>query len=231
MKSMSVLEIHEIELSSICNLACTYCPHPTLQRSKDHMPWHVFELALSHVRYYRKQGTQGEVALTGIGEAILYPHFEDALRLTREALGPDGKITLSTNGVAMTRDIARLLAIYGVGVYVSLHRPEVAAPALQMVKDAGCAVAHNYGFVDSSLDWAGQVEWHVSAPRVHCGYLTQGWAVIRQNGNIDACCMDAHDLHPIGTVWDAPGSLRTRVTPLCANCNFRIPDHLKEEAA
>lgn len=231
MKSMAVQEIHEIELTSICNLACTYCPHPSLQRPKDHMPWHVFELALGHVRYLRRLGTQGEVALTGIGEAILYPYVEDALRLTRAALGPDGNITLSTNGVAMTRDIARLLATYRVAVYVSLHRPEVAAPAMAMLYEAGCSVGHNHGFVDSSLDWAGQVDWHVSAPRVECGYLTKGWAVVRQNGNVDACCMDAHDLHPIGTVWDAHGSLRTRATKLCASCNFCVPIHLREEAA
>lgn len=229
MKAIPVREIHEIELSSICNLACVYCPHPNLKRAKGDMPWETFERTLEHVAYLCRAGTQGEVSLTGLGEALLYPRFEEAARRVREVVG-QRVIVLSTNGLAVTRELARLLCELHIGVYVSLHRPEVATPALVMLQEAGCGTATNTGFVDSSLDWAGQVEWHVSAPRVQCGYLTQGWAVVRQNGDIDACCMDAHDLHPIATVWDEPGTLMTHATPLCGGCNFSVPKELREAA-
>lgn len=229
MRQIAVREIHEIELTSVCNLACAYCPHPTLKRAKAHMEWATFERTLAHISYLCMLGTQGEVSLTGLGEAILYPRFVEALHRTRAAIG-DRLLVMSTNGVDMTPEIARELAAADASVYVSLHRPEVATPALEMLKAAGCATATNVGFVDSSLDWAGQVKWHVSAPRRVCGYLSNAWAVVRQDGSVDACCMDAHDLYPVGSVWDDLGSLMTRVTKLCQSCNFHPPQELSEAA-
>jgi hypothetical protein len=231
MKTVPVREIHEIELSSICTLACVYCPHPNLKRQKAHMPWPVFERTLEQLQHLVDAGTQGEVSLCGLGEAILYPQLEEAVARIREVIGPAREFVTSTNGTDMTPVIAQMLSKYGVGVYVSLHRPEVAAPAIEMLKAAQCRVAANSAFVDSALDWAGQVDWHVSAPRhFDCGYLTQGWAVVRQDGSVDACCMDAHDLYPIGSVFDEIGSLRTRATKLCEGCNFKVPAHLQEAA-
>lgn len=193
------------------------------------MPWETFERTLEHVAYLCRAGTQTEVSLTGLGEAILHPRFTEAMWRVREVIG-DRLLIISTNGVDMTEELARELAAARVGVYVSLHRPEVATPALEMLKAAGCGVATNVAFVDSALDWAGQVKWHVSAPRVQCGYLTRAWAVVRQNGNIDACCMDAHDKYRVATVWDEPGRLLTHATDLCAGCNFSVPEELREAA-
>lgn len=229
MRQIPVREIHEIELSSICNLACQYCPHPKLQRVKAHMTWDVFERTLEHVSFLMKAGTQKEVSLTGIGEAIMHPRFVEAMWRVREVIG-DNTLIISTNGLDMTPELAREMAKANVGVYVSLHRPEKAALAIEMLDEARVARGFNHAFVDSSLDWAGQVKWHVSAPRAQCGYLTNGWAVVRQDGSIDACCMDAHDLYPVGSVWDELGSLKTRATGLCASCNFHVPKELAEAA-
>lgn len=229
MKVVPVREIHEIELTSRCSLACVYCPHPTLQRPKEDMPWETFERTLEHIAYLCTAGTQGEVSLTGLGEAILYPRFVEALWRVRDTIG-ERLLVMSTNGVDMTPELARELAAAHCAVYVSLHRPEVATPALRMLQEAGCGTAVNTAFVDSSLDWAGQVKWHVSAPRALCGYLSRAWAVVRQNGNIDACCMDAHDKYRVATVWDEPGTLMTHPTPLCASCNLSVPEELREAA-
>lgn len=230
MKSIPVTEIHEIELSSMCNLACTYCPHPTLKRAKAHMEWLVFERTLEHVRYYVRKGTQRELSLTGIGEAILHPRFVEMMHLSRSVMG-DLPVIVATNGVAMTKELAQEFRKAKVAVYVSLHRPEVAGTALNMLDDAMVMRGSNHAFVDSSLDWAGQVDWHVSAPRAMCGYLSKGWAVVRQDGSIDACCMDAHGLYPIASVWDPPGSLMTHAIDLCKNCNLHVPKELMEAAA
>lgn len=230
MRKVAVTEIHEIELSSVCNLACVYCPHPKLQRAKAHMTWPVFERTLEHVRYLVARGTQKELSLTGIGEAILHPDFVKMMWAAREVMGRL-PIYLSTNGVAMTQELADEFQRAGLGVYVSLHRPEVAGPALTMLDMAGVSRASNHAFVDSALDWAGQVKWHVSAPRAPCQYLGKGWAVVRQDGSLNACCMDAHGLFPIATVWDEPGTLQTHVIGLCQSCNFRVPAELMEAAA
>lgn len=230
MKSVPVREIHEIELSSICNLACRYCPHPKLERPKEHMSWETFERTLEHVAYYVEKGTQGEVSLTGIGEAILHPRFIEAVFRVREVI--EGRqITLATNGVDMTPDLAEVLARLRVVTYVSTHRPEKAGPAWQMLKDAGAITGLNTAFVDSSIDWAGQVKWHVAAKGHDCTYLNLGWGVVRQDGSVNACCMDAHGKHKLASVWDEVGSLMTRPIGLCESCHLRVPAHLREEVA
>ena len=220
-------EIHEVELSSRCNLACVYCPHPTMQREKADMSWSVFQRTMKHVAHYVKQGTQGELALTGIGEALLHPQFLDILFLARSVIGYGRSLTVSTNGVEVTDEVAVGLRRAQAQVYVSLHRPEVAGPAIHRLKSQGVSVVANKAFVDSSLDWAGQVSWHVSAPVHDCDYLGKGWGVVRQNGSVDMCCMDAGDLHPVGHVFADPGTLRRHVTPLCSTCHLRVPQELR----
>lgn len=229
MKVVPVKEIHEIELSSICNLACKYCPHPKLERAKEHMSWETFERTLEHVAYYVAKGTQSEVSLTGIGEAILHPRFVEAVFRVREVIG-GRQITLATNGVGLTRELADVLARLRVVTYVSTHRPEKAGVAWDMLKTAGAITGLNTAFVDSSIDWAGQVKWHASAPRGNCNYLGLGWAVVRQDGSVNTCCMDAHSKHKLGTVFDEPGTLMTRATPLCSACHLTIPKQLQEAA-
>jgi len=228
MLSVPIREVHELELSSICNLACVYCPHPTLQREKAHIGLDTLERTLLHVEHYCRLGTQGEMSLTGIGEAILHPGFGDALRMCREVLGASRPLVMATNGVDLTDDIAGLLHEYDVTTYVSLHRPEVAGPAIERLRKAGVYYGVNHAFVDSAINWAGQVDWAVSAQSHVCTYLSVGWGVVRQNGRVDACCQDAHDLHPIGSVWDEPGSWMTHAIPLCKSCHFSVPANLQE---
>lgn len=193
------------------------------------MSWEIFERTLEHVAWYVKQGTQGEVSLTGIGEAILYPRFAEALFRVRETIG-NRNLVLATNGVAMTPDIADLLAKLRVITFVSTHRPEKAGPAYEMMKAAGGIAGLNTAFVDSSIDWAGQVKWHVSGKAHECTYLAAGWGVVRQDGAVNACCMDAHSKHKLGTVWDEPGTLMTRPIGLCGACHLRVPESMREAA-
>jgi hypothetical protein len=207
-----VREVHEIEFTSRCNLACRYCPHPKMVRPKADMTRETFDRTMLHLQHLCDAGTQGEVSLTGIGEAILHPEFVPWMRVVREAIGPSRRLVLATNGVAMTPELAKELAKSAVTVYVSTHRPERAGPAVQMVRAAGCTWGTNTAFVDDAIDWAGQVPWHVSAGTHLCSYLDKRWVAIRQDGSVNTCCMDAESLEPIGSVYDALGSLHVRTT-------------------
>lgn len=221
--SMPVREIHEVEFSSRCNLACRYCPHPKMARPKADMTEETFALVLAHVRYLCVTGTQGEVSMTGIGEAIMHPQFVPWMRHLRETIGAARKLVLATNGVAMTPELAREISAAGCITYVSTHRPEKAGPALEMLRSAGCIIGTNTAFVDSAMNWAGQVEWFVSAKPALCSYLGKSWCAVRQDGSVDACCMDAEDLYPIGHVADPLGSLRVRAVKLCEACHMVAP--------
>jgi hypothetical protein len=194
------------------------------------MSWETFERTLEHVAYYVAKGTQGEVSLTGIGEAILHPRFIEAVFRVREIIG-GRQITLATNGVSLTKSLAEVLARMRVVTYVSTHRPEKAGVAWNMLKEAGAITGLNTAFVDSSIDWAGQVKWHTAAKSHDCTYLGLGWGVVRQDGSVNACCMDAHGKHKLASVWDEIGSLMTRPIGLCASCHLKVPAHLQEEVA
>lgn len=216
-------EIHEIELSSRCNLACTYCPHPVLEREKEDMYWAVFDASMRLLKRLCSEGTQGELSLTGIGEAVLHPHFVEMAAEARSVLGMDRPFVLTTNGLALTEEIIGALVHLKPKIYVSLHRPELAGPAIERVKRAGLELGVNASFATSSLDWAGQVKWHVSAPRSECQYLAQGWGVVRADGRITTCCMDAHTKHAFGTVWSPKNELVLAPHALCRSCNLDVP--------
>jgi hypothetical protein len=107
--------------------------------------------------------TQGELSLTGIGETLLHPEWADLVRLAREAL-PTNYINFSTNGLLLTDSVCEVLAEHGIRVWVSLHRPEKAGPALNRAARWGILDGPNASAATSSFDWAGQIDWEVTAP-------------------------------------------------------------------
>lgn len=225
-------EIHEIEFSSRCNLACRYCPHPKMKRAKADMTEATFQHTMRHLAHLLEIGTQGEVSVTGIGEAILHPKFGAWVEIIRDMLGVERHIVVSTNGVALTDEIAECMGKNQVRVYVSTHRPEKAGPAVQLLKKHGCAIGVNTAFVDDAIDWAGQVDWHVSDHKIHsCAYLERRWGAVRQDGSINTCCMDAESLYPIGHVSQSTGTLTTQATDLCKGCHLAVTPEFREGSA
>jgi hypothetical protein len=221
---MKVRQIHEIELSSRCNLACVYCPHPKMKRAKEDMRWSVFERALEHVRYYCDQNSQGELALTGLGEALLYDRFVDAVLCARDAIGASRLLTFSTNGILLDEKTLDAIRPADPIVFVSLHRPEVAAPVVDLLRRSGLRYGTNNSFVDSALNWVGDVDWHVSHTAQECAYLRDGWSVVRADGHVGTCCWDAETEHSrIGHVDDPLGSFITAPHAACAKCSLTVP--------
>lgn len=216
--------IHQIEVSSRCNLRCKYCPHPKLERDKIDMGLHDFIRALEWVIHFRDHGTnQIELSLTGMGEALLHPKIKEFCRLARKALGDEGKLLLATNGILVNEENIAWMKEYNVLVYVSTHRPERAGIAVNLANEAGILGAINTAFVDSSIDWAGQVEWQSNMPTNRgCMYLYDGWGTVLVNGDIVNCCMDAHGKHVIGNVWDEIGSIDIGPIPLCDPCQLNV---------
>lgn len=229
-----VTSIHQIEITSRCNLKCPYCPHhgmPTATRPKIDMAEATFRRTLAWVAYYRNQGTQGELNLAGIGESTMHPQFIEWLPLAREAIGPNAKLVMATNGLLFTEEIARAAVKSNLRVSVSLHRPEKAGLAI--------AVANKYGVLegvsaDPSInpnDWAGQVDWtpaKTNQNRLACPWIRSGWVFVLSDGRISRCCLDADGSGVFADVQDPipgdvphhahKGELLTSPWKLCATC-------------
>jgi MoaA/NifB/PqqE/SkfB family radical SAM enzyme len=87
-----------LELTSRCNLRCGMCPLPVLRRPYEDMEWWLVEKA---EREIHGMGL-GLKWLHEMGEPLLYPRVDDAIRLFPEA-------SLSTNGMLLTREMGQRL--------------------------------------------------------------------------------------------------------------------------
>jgi hypothetical protein len=176
----------------------------------------------------RTDDERNELSLTGIGEALLHPDFVEFVALARARL-PANQLVFSTNGLLLTEDLCARLAPYRPKVYVSLHRPEKAGPAIQAARKAGILAGWNGAAATEGFNWAGQVPgWANSCPPRICEFLRSGWGVVLVDGRITTCCLDASGAGVVGHVDDPIESLTkpgTGLSPfsLCPNCHMLVP--------
>lgn len=226
-----VRDVHQLELTTRCNLKCHYCPHyPKLPRPQEDMAWDTFEAALDLVAFFVRQNTQTELSLTGIGESLLHPRFVEMVAAAREAIGPQRQLTVTTNGLLLDDAMCAALAPFRPAIFVSLHRPERAALAIVAARKHGLLAGRNTAFADSAFDWAGyQKNWTpiVSAPKIPCEYLRSGWCVVLVDGRVATCCLDADGSSVVGDVRDDPDKLALRPwgdeKKGCAACHMSVP--------
>lgn len=233
-----ITSLHQIELTSRCNLRCRYCVHSGMPRPKIDMTEETFLQALYWVNYFRDRGTQGELNLAGIGESTMHPRFTEWLPLAREAVGSE-RLIIATNGVSFTEDIARAAAESDLRVVVSLHRPEVAAGAITLARRYGIFSGVSADPSMNPNDWAGQVDWEPAkttlSAQISCPWIRGGWAFCMADGRISHCCLDADgsgcftagDLDPVDDssqldVFSDLANLYTAPWKLCTGCYQEI---------
>lgn len=217
---MKVKSIHQIELSSHCNLRCPYCPSRHLGREKLFMTRDHFQRALALIYPLVREGTQTELNLAGIGESTMHPHFAEFVGLARSTLGPSVDLTLATNGLTMDRALADELARHRMRVWVSLHRPEKAGPAVEHLRASGALAGVSADPAVASIDWAGQVNWHRSAaPGRGCQWTLGGRIMLMADGRFTRCCLDADARGVLGHVYDGLPS-ETGPYVLCQTCDL-----------
>jgi len=215
-----VRAIHQIEMTSKCNLACKYCVHPKMARPKIHMDDVTYAKALLWARAMPGP----ELNLAGIGESTMHPEFVRNVFLAREAIGPNVPLILATNGILMTREMALAIAPTRIRVWVSLHRPERAGPAVEALKEAGIIAGISCDAAIESVDWAGQVKWHVSTHQkgLPCPWVKNGRVFVLADGRIARCCFDATADDILGTLDDDIPSLQTAPYKLCHSCHLDV---------
>lgn len=223
---MKIQSIHQIEITSRCNLRCRYCVHPTMARWKGDMEEDVWMQTLGWVRRFVADGTQdAELNLCGIGESTMHPRFGEMVIEAREAVGPQRHLVLATNGVGLTEDHALAMRYAQMKVWVSLHRPEKAGPAVELLRRYGVFAGSSSDPSLAAVDWAGQVKWHVSTPvKEVCPWLSRGWAMVASGGAVLTCCFDGSGAEGwLGSVWEDVTGMESRAYGLCAACHHEVP--------
>lgn len=217
---MIITQIHQVEITSNCNLRCKYCVHGKMPRPKMDMTHEVFERVIDLVSHYVKLGYQHELNLCGIGESTIHPRFIQFIDYARERL-PDIDLTMATNGVGLTPVMAETLLRNRVRTWVSLHRPEKASLAVELLKKHGVLAGVSADPSVAAVDWAGQIDWHVSAEKIPCMWLALGYGIAWSDGRIGTCSFDGQgEDGAIGTVWDDPATLYSKPYLLCEKCHM-----------
>lgn len=222
---MKLTRIHQIEMTSNCNLRCKYCVHPKMKRIKQDMDNETYMFALDMVKECMRYG-QDEVNLAGIGESTTHPDFINNIYKARITLGPNIRIVLATNGVNITQEQIDAMKECGIWLWVSIHRPEKAKLTIDMAKKAGILKGVSADPSISSVDWAGQVDWEVTTNvDEDCPWLDKGMGMVCSDGTITTCCFDGDGLGVIGHVRDKLNTLEVVPYSLCYNCHLKIPRH------
>lgn len=212
-------EIHQIELSSRCNLKCVYCPNEKMHRPKGFISDYHFEKALEICVELERRGTQQEVWMHGLGESLLHPKVLDMCEAAIEAL-PNTYVKISTNALLLTQEMIDRFKEMKIIMHISLHDPVGARNGHKMAKDAGILEFVGCNPIVTPTNWAGQVDWdQVEAPAI-CGWLKLGWAIVQADGQIVTCCLDAGNYSVVGTVDDDLDTLGVKPYALRKTCHM-----------
>lgn len=215
-----ITSIHQVELTSRCNLACVYCVHPTMTRVKIDMSHVTYLACLKWAKFFVDRGTQPEFNVCGIGESTMHPRFVEYVALARETLGEAVDLIFATNGLLVDDALAKALQPYQPKIWVSLHRPEKAGPAIESLKRYGLLSSWGSDAATASVDWAGQVKWHVSAPEMPCMWVKGGRVFVLADGRVSTCCFDALGSEAICNITEFdPEKHFTKPYRLCKNCH------------
>lgn len=221
----AIRSIHQIEMTSRCNLRCAYCPSHRLPRPKLDMNARTFELALGWARYFWERHKHPELNMAGIGESTLHPEFVRNMHRAREVMGPEVNILLATNGLLMDDAMAQAIRPMRPSVYVSLHRPEKAIHAVEACKRAGILTAVSCDGAINATDWAGQIDWPVTTQVAgqDCTWVTGGMTIVLADGRVSRCCFDADGSGVIANVMQDLTRFQTSPYHLCKKCHLKQP--------
>lgn len=220
-----IKSIHQIELTSRCNLKCRYCVHPTMRREKVDMTTDTLVKSLEWVIKFRDAGTQGELNIAGIGESTIHPDIIVYVDYIRSVVGPDMRVLLATNGVYVKDEIVRCFERNNIHVYVSLHRPERAAIALNKYNRAGLIRGVSVDPSIASVNWAGQINWEVTTPQAGtmCPWIKNQYVIITSQGYVLSCSFDGQALDGLlGHVDDDLESMEVMPYSLCKKCHHSV---------
>lgn len=212
-----------IEITSSCNLKCSFCQE-TL-RSPHFMSVDEFAHTLQQIRPYTNY-----IYLHVKGEPLLHPQLDEILALCRRA---GVTVNLTTNGTLLAQKLPILLAQTDTEISLRLWNT-TGVPTLFGEKN--CVIKrHLYVNVQSPFEWPALDNAYCN-DRGFCQGLRQHMAVL-SDGTVVPCCLDGNAVMALGNIFTTPlkdilaGERSVRfiegfrakraVEPLCRHCSFK----------
>jgi hypothetical protein len=231
---MPVNTINSIEVSSLCNNTCPYCPAKDQAKYREVglMDMDIFMLALGWVEYFVQHGTQQELNLFGIGEPTLNPNLPEMIYQARYIMPLRLPIHINTNGqwcdkhtfliTERERNYAESLLKAGITeIDITGHDAMLTAKAIRVLQFIGISGRLSFDYIIAPNNWAGQVQWfNPIYDAGHCPWLMRGQVMVMSNGDVTRCCIDAFATGVFAHVRDLDLQDK-RVTPfaLCNTCH------------
>jgi len=199
-------------------------------RPKVDMDYETFKKCLYWAKYFVAKYGQSELNLAGIGESTMHPDFIEYVALAKQAVGANCKLVLATNGLLITDEMAKAIAPFDPWIWVSLHRPEKAGPAVEILKKYNLLAGVSNDASIAAMNWAGQVNWHVSVKKRQCFWVKGGKVMAMADGNITQCCIDGSGVGVMGHILqDDLNELSCKPYSLCHTCDQDVGMPLLKE--
>lgn len=229
---MKIQTINSIEISSICDNACVYCPckDQGLHREIGFMSVPVFEKTIEWVSQFCKDGTQLEVNLFGVGEPTLHPKVVQYVAYARQMLPFKHDIHLNTNGNTMTEGLARSLKDAGItAIDITGHDHYATANTVRIFRRLRIPHRVSHDFAITPNNWAGQVDWF--SPEYiagDCPWICRGQVMVMSNGDVTTCCIDAFGKNIMGNILeDDLSRMDVKYSTLCTKCHHTVPSEYR----
>jgi len=225
-----ITTINSIEISSLCNNKCPYCPSPIQgeHRKVGLMDVEVFKIAIGWVRHFVKHGTQKELNLFGVGESTLHTELVSMVEYAKLKLPVALPIHLNTNGKLMTQELAVGLKRAGIShIDITGHDAYITARTIKIFKDVGIEGQLSFDFITQPNNWAGLVDWFEPDYSYPCQWLRDGQVMIMSSGDVTTCCIDAFGEGIFTHVGKDITQAYSQPHKLCDGCHHEVPEDMK----
>lgn len=148
----------DLEITSLCNADCTFCPRTSLERGARFMSRQTVERVAESLR---RERVTPLVVLAGIGESTLHPELNDLVGLLTDA---GARVCLTTNGWNLTAEMLDRLVGSGLSeLNVSLNAATAETHAAVMrLKNFASIVATCRDIASARAARWPELEFHVS---------------------------------------------------------------------
>jgi radical SAM protein with 4Fe4S-binding SPASM domain len=241
--SAYMFENVELEINSMCNRSCSYCPNVSAKRPYGYMDESLFHKIIADLQ---SMDFDGVVSYHFYGEPMLDKRLPDFVEYTSRHL-PKSKSVIYSNGDFLTLELFRQYIQSGLGAFWITQHDNCVPPNLQRILDEATAeekkhidvhLANDIRLVNRS-GLIATLKPVKSALTMPCDWPLYTM-VITQSGNVVPCCNDYFETEVVGNVkthslrevWCGASYERFRralsrgdrqAYGLCAACDYTPP--------